>query len=102
MYPQVKAYQEDFEAEKRDKERLQSAAIRHEAEKTSLKLQLDRCQTDLAHFTAEANRLAQQLKLKNEYEDDKFRKHLENQVRMPTYTHVYALPCFAFLPYVAP
>lgn len=81
---QVKAYQEDFEAERRDKERLseekQSAAIKYEAEKTSLKLQLDRCQNDLAHFTAEANRLAQQLKLKNQYEEERYRKHLESKV----------------------
>ncbi len=41
------AYCEDFEAERRDRERLveekQSLALRHEAEITSLKLQLDRC-----------------------------------------------------------
>jgi hypothetical protein len=80
---QVKAYEEDFEAEKREKERLRdekhSAAVRYEAEKTSLQLQLDRCQADLAHFTAEANRLAQQLKLKNQYEEDRYREHLENK-----------------------
>lgn len=82
----MKAYQEDFEAERRDKERLsdekQRVAIKYEAEKTSLKLQLDRCQNDLAHFTAEANRLAQQLKLKSQYEEDKYRKHLESKVRV--------------------
>ncbi len=43
---QVAAYSEDFEAERRDRERLveekQSLALRHEAEVTSLKLQLDR------------------------------------------------------------
>jgi hypothetical protein len=80
---QVKAYEEDFEAEKREKERLRdekhSAAVRYEAEKTSLQLQLDRCQADLAHFTAEANRLSQQLKLKNQYEEDRYREHLENK-----------------------
>jgi rubrerythrin len=80
---QVKAYQEDFEAEKRDKEQMRDekhrAAIKYEAEKTSLQLQLDRCQTDLAHFTSEANRLAQQLKLKSQYEEDRYRKHLESK-----------------------
>ena len=93
---QLKAYQEDFEAEKRDKEKLrdekQSAAIRHEAEKTSLQLQLDRCMNDLAHFTTEANRLAQQLKLKNEYEEQSFRQHLESKVRyifIPIILYVY-------------
>jgi hypothetical protein len=84
---QVKAYEEDFEAEKRDKERLrdekQSAAIRFEAEKTSLQLQLDRSQSDLVHFTSEANRLAQQLKLKSQYEEDRYREHLENKGFVP-------------------
>ena len=83
-HSQVKAYEEDFEAEKREKERLRdekhSATVRYEAEKTSLQLRLDRCQADLAHFTAEANRLAQQLKLKNQYEEDRYREHLENKV----------------------
>ena len=45
--PQLKAYQEDFEAERRDRERIsdekQSAALKYEAEITSLRLQLDRC-----------------------------------------------------------
>ena len=94
----MKAYEEDFEAEKRDKERLrdekQSAAIRYEAEKTSLQLRLDRCQADLAHFTSEANRLAQQLKLKNQYEEDKYRKHLESQV-----LYIYTTQMFIYSSY---
>ena len=81
---QLKVYAEDFLAEKSEKERLrdekQSVAIRYEAEKTSLQLQLDRCQADLAHFTVEANRLAQQLKLKNQFEEERYREHLETKV----------------------
>ena len=61
FYFQVKAYQEDFEAERRDKEQM-------------------RDETDLAHFTSEANCLAQQLKLKTQYEKDWYRKHLESKV----------------------
>ena len=81
---QLKTYQEDFEAERRDRERIneekQSAALRFEAEITSLKLQLDRCRNELVHYTTEATRLAQQLRLKNQYEEDQFKKHLESQV----------------------
>lgn len=81
---QLKAYQEDFEAERRDRERIneekQSAALRFEAEITSLKLQLDRCRNELVHYTTEATRLAQQLRLKNQYEEDQFKRHLESQV----------------------
>ena len=82
--PQLKAYQEDFEAERRDRERLneekQSAALRFEAEITSLKLQLDRWRNELVHYTTESTRLAQQLRLKNQYEEEQFKKHLESQV----------------------
>ena len=91
----MKAYEEDFDAEKREKERLrdekQSAAVRYEAEKTSLQLQLDRCQADLAHFTAEANRLSQQLKLKNQYEEERYREHLENKVLYMDLFYVYTV-----------
>ena len=83
MRQQVKAYEEDFEAEKREKERLkdekQSAAVRCEAERTTLQLRLDRCQADLAHFTAEANRLAHQLRLKNQIVEEGYRERLENK-----------------------
>ena len=81
---QLRTYQEDFEAERRDRERIsdekQSAALRYEAEITSLRLQLDRCRNELAHYTAESSRLAQQLRLKNQYEEDQFKKHLESRV----------------------
>lgn len=84
---QLKAYQEDFEAERRDRERIneekQSATLRFEAEITSLKLQLDRCRNELVHYTTEATRLAQQLRLKNQYEEDQFKKHLESQGYIP-------------------
>lgn len=61
-------------------EEKQSVALRFEAEITSLKLQLDRCRNELVHYTTEATRLAQQLRLKNQYEEDQFKKHLESQV----------------------
>ena len=95
---QVKAYQEDFEAERKEKEQLREekhrAAIKYEAKRTSLQLQLDRCQTDLAHFMSEANRLAQQLKLKSQYEEDRYRKHLESKVECgDTHTHTHTIKC---------
>ena len=40
-----------------------------EAEITSLKLQLDRYRNELVHYTTEAMRLAQQLRLKNQYQE---------------------------------
>ena len=61
-------------------EEKQSVALRFEAEITSLKLQLDRCRNELVHYTTEATRLAQQLRLKNQYEEDQYKKHLESQV----------------------
>ena len=49
------AYREDFEAERRDRERMAnekaSLALRYEAELTSLKLQLDRCRNELQHHS---------------------------------------------------
>lgn len=84
---QLKTFQDDFDAERRDRERMseekQSAALRFEAEITSLKLQLDRCRNELVHYTTEATRLAQQLRLKNQYEEDQFKKHLESQGYIP-------------------
>ena len=81
---QLKTYQEDFEAERRDRERMseekQSASLRYEAEITSLRLQLDRCRNELAHYTMEATRLSQQLRLKNQYEEEQYKKHLESRV----------------------
>ena len=88
---QLKTYQEDFEAERRDRERLssekQSAALRYEADTTSLKLQLDRCRNELARYTTETNRLAQQLKLKQQFEEEQYKKHLEGRVSV--YERVY-------------
>ena len=81
---QLKTYQEDFEAERRDRERLsdekQSAELRAQAEITSLKLQLDRCRNELTHYATEASRLSQQLRLKRQFEDDQYKKHLEEKV----------------------
>ena len=82
---QLKAFQEDFEAERRDRERLadekQSAALRYEAEVTSLKLQLDRCKNELTHATTDVHRLRQQLTLKSQYEEEQYRNHLHKKVR---------------------
>lgn len=81
---QLKAYQDDFNAERKDRERMgeekQSAAIRYEAEVTSLKLQLERCRNELTHYTAEASRLSQQLRLKAQIEEDQYKRHLESNV----------------------
>ena len=54
-------------------------ALRYEAEITSLRIQLDRCRTELAHYSAEATRLGQQLRLKTQHEDELFRKQLESK-----------------------
>ena len=82
----MKAYQDDFNAERRDRERMneqrESAAIRYEAEVTSLKLQLERCRNELAHYTSEANRLSQQLRLKCQMEEDQYKRHLESNVSL--------------------
>ena len=61
-------------------EEKQSASLRYEAEITSLRLQLDRCRNELVHYTTEATRLTQQLRLKNQYEEEQYKKHLESRV----------------------
>lgn len=61
-------------------EEKESAAIKYEAEVTSLKLQLERCRNELVHYTAEANRLSQQLRLKTQMEEEQYKKHLESNV----------------------
>jgi hypothetical protein len=82
--PQLRAYQDDFNAERKDRERMneekESATVRYEAEVTSLRLQLERCRNELAHYTAEANRLSQQLRLKSQLEEEQYKKHLESNV----------------------
>lgn len=79
---QIKAYQDDFNAERRDRERMhaerESASLRYEAEVTSLRLQLERCRNELAHYTTEANRLSQQLRLKSQIEEEQYKRHLES------------------------
>ena len=61
-------------------EEKQSASLRYEAEITSLRLQLDRCRNELSHYTTEATRLSQQLRLKSQYEEEQYKKHLESRV----------------------
>ena len=81
---QLKAYQDDFAEERKDRERIheekQCSAVKHEAEVTSMKLQLERCRTELAHYTAETNKLYQQLHMKNQQDEEQYKKHLENMV----------------------
>ena len=82
--PQLKAYQEDFDAERREKERLmvekQNERLRLQAEITSLQLQLDRCRTELSHYSSEATRLAHQLKIRNQVEQEQYRRSPEDLV----------------------
>lgn len=59
----------------------QSAALRFDAEITSLKLQLDRCKSELTHTCTENQRLRQQLALKTQFEEEQFRRHLQKKVR---------------------
>jgi chromosome segregation ATPase len=83
---QLHAYKEDFEAEKRDKDRLKSEKstekLRLEAEIASLKIQLDRSNSDLSQYKSEAIRLFHQLRLKQHREDEEYRRHLEKQVKL--------------------
>lgn len=58
----------------------ESASLRYEAEVTSLRLQLERCRNELAHYTTEANRLSQQLRLKSQIEEEQYKRHLESNV----------------------
>ncbi|KAL5505179.1 hypothetical protein EMCRGX_G006574 [Ephydatia muelleri] len=64
----LKVYQEDFTAERREKESLkeekENERLRLQAEVTSLQLQLDRCRTELSHYSSETTRLAHQLKIR--------------------------------------
>lgn len=89
---QLKAYKDDFNAERRDRERMgeekETAAVRSEAEVTSLKLQLERCRSELTHYTAEANRLSQQLRLKSQMEEEQYKRHLEENVSGITPSHM--------------
>lgn len=84
MLLQLKTYQDDFVEERKDRQRMndekQCAAVKHEAEVTSLRLQLERCKAELAHYTAEANRLSQQLRMKNHQDEEQYKKHLESKV----------------------
>ena len=46
----------------RPKEEKENERLRLQAEVTSLQLQLDRCRTELTHYSSETTRLAHQLK----------------------------------------
>ncbi len=86
---QLKTYHEDYAEDYKDRQRMneekQCVAVKHEAEVTSLKLQLERTRAELAHYTSEANRLSQQLRMKNQQEEDQYKKHLESQVGVTLY-----------------
>lgn len=81
---QLKVYQEDFETERREKKKLteekQSERLRLQAEITSLQLQLDRCRSELTHYSNEATRLSQQLHLKLQKDQEKYKSYLESKV----------------------
>lgn len=86
---QLKMYQEDFEAERRDRERManekETDKLRSSAEITSLKLQLDRANSELSRMKSEASRLAQQLRLRQQADEERYRTHLESKGYTPRY-----------------
>eukprot|EP00731_Ephydatia_muelleri_P005629 Em0002g1805a len=64
---QRKVYQEDFAVERREerlREEKENERLRLQADVTSLQLQLDRCRTELTHYSSETTRLAHQLKIR--------------------------------------
>ena len=77
-------YQEDFDLERREKERLkeekENERLRLQAEVTSLQLQLDRCRTELSYYSSETNRLAHQLKIKCQADQEQYTTYLRNKV----------------------
>ena len=77
-------YKEDFAAERREKERLnkekENERLRLQAEVTSLQLQLDRCRTELSHYSSETTRLAHQLKIRCQADQEQYRRSPEGKV----------------------
>ena len=61
-------------------EERQNERLRSQADITSLQLQLDRCKTELAHYSTESTRLAQQLKIRNQVDQEQYRRCPEDQV----------------------
>ena len=80
----MKVYQEDFAVERREKERLkeekENERLRLQAEVTSLQLQLDRCRTELTHYSSETTRLTHQLKIRCQADQEQYRRDLESKV----------------------
>ena len=68
-------------------EHNQSAAIRYDAEVTSLRRQLERCRNELAHYTSEAHQLSQQLRLRSQSEEEQYKRHLEANVSLIVNNH---------------
>ena len=70
--------------ERREKERLkeekENERLRLQAEVTSLQLQLDRCRTELSHYSSETTRLAHQLKIRCQADQEQYRRSLEGKV----------------------
>ena len=63
-------------------EERRNERLRSQADITSLQLQLDRCKTELAHYSTESTRLAQQLKTRNQADQEQYRRYLESRVRV--------------------
>eukprot|EP00731_Ephydatia_muelleri_P005644 Em0002g1820a len=84
---QLKVYQEDFAVERREKERLkeekENERLRLQAEVTSLQLQLDRCRTELTHYSSETTRLAHQLKIRCQADQEQYRGSPEGKRALP-------------------
>ena len=91
---QLKTYQDDYTDERKDRQRMSEEkrclAVKHEAEVTSLKLQLERTKAELNHYMSEANRLSQQLRMKNQQEEEQYKKHLESKVCVRACVHACA------------
>ena len=77
-------YQEDFDLERREKERLkeekENERLRLQAEVTSLQLQLDRCRTELSYYSSETTRLTHQLKIKGQADQEQYTTYLRNKI----------------------
>ena len=90
--------------ERREKERLkeekENERLRLQAEVTSLQLQLDRCRTELTHYSSETTRLAHQLKIRCQADQEQYRRSLEGKVGGAWLWHDVA-GCGGDVPYIS-
>ena len=72
---QLKMYKDDFEDERKDRERIErekeTDKLLSNAEIISLQLQLDRANSELGRMKSESSRLAQQLRLRQEADEER-------------------------------